>query len=38
MFGRHGEDLVDYLNDNPLNLMLDDWSTHLRPRAFSRAK
>lgn len=26
MFGRHGEDIVDYLNDNPLNLMLDDWS------------
>lgn len=26
VFGRHSEDLVDYLNDNPLNLMLDDWS------------
>jgi hypothetical protein len=26
VFGRHGEDIVDYLNDNPLNLMLDDWS------------
>ena len=26
VFGRSGEDIVDYLNDNPLNLMLDDWS------------
>lgn len=25
-FGRRAEDIVDYLNDNPLNLMLDDWS------------
>ncbi|WP_164940367.1 DEAD/DEAH box helicase [Bradyrhizobium zhanjiangense] len=25
-FGRNGEDLIDYLNDNPLNLMLEDWS------------
>lgn len=24
--GRRSEDIVDYLNDNPLNLMLDDWS------------
>lgn len=24
--GRSTEDLIDYLNDNPLNLMLDDWS------------
>ncbi|WP_316163437.1 DEAD/DEAH box helicase [Bradyrhizobium sp. SZCCHNRI20481] len=26
VFGRSDEDIVDYLNDNPLNLMLDDWS------------
>jgi hypothetical protein len=26
VFGRRGEDIVDYLNDSPLNLMLDDWS------------
>ena len=26
VLGRRGEDLVDYLNDSPLNLMLDDWS------------
>lgn len=26
VFGRRAEDVVDYLNDNPLNLMLDDWS------------
>jgi len=26
LFGRSGEDIVDSLNDNPLNLMLDDWS------------
>lgn len=25
--GRDAEDLVDYLNDNPLRLMLDDWSS-----------
>ena len=25
-FGRRSEDIVDYFNDNPLNLMLDDWS------------
>lgn len=25
-FGRRSEDIVDYLNDSPLNLMLDDWS------------
>ena len=24
--GRDVEDLIDYLNDNPLNLMLDDWT------------
>lgn len=24
--GRSTEDLIDYLNDNPLHLMLDDWS------------
>ncbi|GJE41131.1 DEAD/DEAH box helicase [Methylobacterium soli] len=25
-WGRNSEDLTDYLNDNPLHLMLDDWS------------
>jgi hypothetical protein len=25
-YGRHTELIIDYLNDNPLNLMLDDWS------------
>jgi hypothetical protein len=26
VFGRRTEDIIDYLNDSPLNLMLDDWS------------